>query len=149
MVYPVPQVGLLEERPAVSGGRERTQREELQCHVESDTAEGAVVKTRRVLLAPSFGKENDCSVEGLCTFRVIDRGNSEVRLPSSRDHGHLEVRVGLCLHGKSSRRSRVIDVQILEGSMAGRTGQGVRGCSISMDHCKLVNDVITSDAIRR
>ena len=93
MVYPVPQVGLLEERPAVSGGRERTQREELQCHVESDTAEGAVVKTRRVLLAPSFGKENDCSVEGLCTFRVIDRGNSEVRLPSSRDHGHLEVRV--------------------------------------------------------
>ena len=34
----------------VSGRRERTQREELQCQVENDTAEGLVVKTMKVLL---------------------------------------------------------------------------------------------------
>ena len=44
--------------PAVSGGRKKTQREELQCQVESDTDEGPVV-TMRVLLAPSLGKGTD------------------------------------------------------------------------------------------
>ena len=33
----------------------------------------------------------------------------------------------------SNGTSRVTDVQILKGSMVGRTGQGVRGCSTSMD----------------
>ena len=44
----------LEERPAVSGGREKTQREELQCHVENDTVEGPAVKTMRILLVPTL-----------------------------------------------------------------------------------------------
>ena len=45
VVFPIPRVGLLEERLAVSGRREETQREELHCQVEDDTAEGLVVKT--------------------------------------------------------------------------------------------------------
>ena len=45
VVYPIPRVGLLEERPAVSGRREKTQRGELQFQVEDDSAEGLVVKT--------------------------------------------------------------------------------------------------------
>ena len=94
VIYPSPKVGLLGERPAVSGGREKTQREELQCRAGSDTAKGPVVKTVRVLLVLSLG-------EGKRSFD--DRGKSEASLPSSRDHGHPEVRR---LHGKSNRRSR-------------------------------------------
>ena len=67
----------------------KTRREELQCQVENDTAEGPVVKTMRVLLAPSLRRANDCLTAGLCTFRVSDRGKSEVRLPSLRAHRHL------------------------------------------------------------
>ena len=52
VIYPIPKVGLLDERPAVSGGREKTQREELQCQVESDTAKGWAVKTMTVLSDP-------------------------------------------------------------------------------------------------
>ena len=42
-------------RPAVSGGREKTQREGLRCKVENDAAEGPVVETMRDLLAIQFG----------------------------------------------------------------------------------------------
>ena len=45
VVFWIPRVGLLEERLAVSGRRERTQGEELHCQVEDDTAEGLVAKT--------------------------------------------------------------------------------------------------------
>ena len=46
VVYPIPRVGLLEEGPVVSGVREETQQEELQCQVEDDTAEGLVCEDR-------------------------------------------------------------------------------------------------------
>ena len=57
--YPLPKVG------TVSGGREKTQREELQCQVENDTAGLLVVKTVRILLVPSVGngtavRQQDC-----------------------------------------------------------------------------------------
>ena len=102
VIYPSPKVGLLGERPAVSGGREKKQREELQCRAGSDTAEGLVVKTMSVLSVLSLG-DGKRSFDSVIAFRVIDRGKSEARLPSSRDHGHPEVRR---LHGKSNRRSR-------------------------------------------
>ena len=70
VVFPIPRVGLLEERPAVSGRREKTQREELQCPVEDDTAEGLVVKTVKILLVTSLGRCDDRSTAGLCTLRV-------------------------------------------------------------------------------
>ena len=44
------ELDCLEERPAVSGRRVKTQRGELQCEVEDDTAEGLVVKIMNVLL---------------------------------------------------------------------------------------------------
>ena len=56
---PVPKVGLLGERPAVSEGRETAQREGLRCKVESDAGERSVVKILQVLLAPSLRKGND------------------------------------------------------------------------------------------
>ena len=59
VVFPIPRVGLLEERPAVSGRREKTQREELQCQVEDDTAEGLVAKTVKILLVTSLGRCDD------------------------------------------------------------------------------------------
>ena len=54
---------------------------------------------------------------------------------------------GLCWHGKSNGRSRVIDFggQNLEGTMVGRTEQEVRWNALSMDVGKHVNEVITSD----
>ena len=70
VVFPIPRVGLLEERPAVSGRREKTQREELQCQVEDDTAEGLVVKTVKILLVTSLGRCDDRSTAGLCMLRV-------------------------------------------------------------------------------
>ena len=69
--YPMPKVGLLGKRPAVSGGREKTQREGLKCKVESDAAEGRVVKTMMVLLAPSLRKgEGSVDNEGASVPRV-------------------------------------------------------------------------------
>ena len=91
VVFPIPRVGLLEERPAVSGRREKTQREELQCQVEDDTAEGLVVKTMKVLLVTSLGQCDGRLTAGLCTFRVTDRGKGVAMISSSRDHEHLEV----------------------------------------------------------
>ena len=93
VVFPNPRVGLLEERPAVSGVREETQREELQCQVEDDTAEGLVAKTEKVLLATGLGQCNDRLTARVCTFRVIDRERNEAhsRMEASRDHEHLEV----------------------------------------------------------
>ena len=90
--YPIPRVGLLGERPAVSGGREKTQREELQCQVMSDTAEGAVVKTMRVLLVPSLRERDDHLTARLRPLCVIDKGMNEVhrRMEVSRGHGHQE-----------------------------------------------------------
>ena len=88
--YPIPKVGLLRVQPAVSGGREKMQREELRCKMENDAAEGPVVKTMRVLLAPCLGKGRDHLTAGLCTFRVVDRVKGEVRFPCSRAHSHLE-----------------------------------------------------------
>ena len=114
VVFPIPRVGLLEERPAVSGRREKTQREELQCQVEDDTAEGLVAKTVKILLVTSLGWCDDRLTAGVCTF------------PTSTS---LTREGGVCLHGKSNRRSRVVDVRILEGSMVDRTRQGVRECS--------------------
>ena len=60
MFYPIPRVGLLEERLAVSGRRERTQREEQQCQVEDDTAGGMVVKTVTKKIFTSLGQCDDC-----------------------------------------------------------------------------------------
>ena len=54
-----PRVGLLEERPAVSGRREKTQRGELQCQVQDDTAEGLVVKTVTNKIFTSLGQCDD------------------------------------------------------------------------------------------
>ena len=92
MVFPIPRVGLLEERQAVSGRREKTQREELQCQVEDDTAEGLVAKTVKILLVTSFGRCDDRLTAGVCTFRVIDRGKSEAhrRMEGSRAHVQME-----------------------------------------------------------
>ena len=45
VLCPIPRVGLSEERPAVSGRREKMKRGELQCQVDDDTSEGLVVKT--------------------------------------------------------------------------------------------------------
>ena len=68
VIYPSPKVGLLGERPA---GREKTQREELQCRAGSDTAKGPVVKTMRVLCVLSLGEGK--RFDGGIAFRVIDR----------------------------------------------------------------------------
>ena len=48
VIYPIPGGGLLGERPVVPGGRERTEREEqMQCQIESDAAQGPVVKAKK------------------------------------------------------------------------------------------------------
>ena len=68
MGVPIPKVGLLGERPAVSG-EEGRKRNEKNCKVESNTAEGPVMKTRRVLLAPNLENGSDHLTAGVCTFR--------------------------------------------------------------------------------
>ena len=66
------------------------QREELQCLVGDDTAEGLVVKTVTNKIFTSLGQCDGRVTAGLCTFRVIDRGKSGARLPSSRAHVQME-----------------------------------------------------------
>ena len=101
-------------------------REELQCHVEEDAAEKRVTKIVKILLAE------------VCPYRAIDRGKSGAKLPSSCAHvqmeRHPEFHPGLCLHGKSNRRSRVVDVWIFEGPAVDRTRQGAREFS-TMRQC--------------
>ena len=53
--YTIPKAGLLEERPEVRR-REKMQREELQCQVENDTAEGPVAKDHEGSVGSHFGK---------------------------------------------------------------------------------------------
>ena len=48
--------------------------EELQCHVEEDTAEKWVTKTVKILLVISLGRCDDRMTAGVCAFRVIERG---------------------------------------------------------------------------
>ena len=54
--YLTPKAGLFEELPTVSEGLEKTQREELQCQVEMDTAGGLAVEAVRVLFVASVRK---------------------------------------------------------------------------------------------
>ena len=92
VVFSIARVGLFEERPAVSGRREKTQREELQCQVDVNTPEGLVVKTVKILLVTSLGRCDDRLTAGVCTFRVIERGKSEAhrRMEASRAHVQIE-----------------------------------------------------------
>ena len=76
VVYPFQKLDCW-KRPAVSGRRVKTQREELQCQVGDDTAEGLVVKIMKVLLFTSLGQCDDRLTAGVCTFRVDDRGKNE------------------------------------------------------------------------
>ena len=80
LVYLITRVGLLEERPVVSGVREETQREEWQCQVEDDTAERPVAKTEKVLLVTNLGQCDDRLTARVCPFRVIDKGESETMI---------------------------------------------------------------------
>ena len=92
---------------------DETQREELQCQVENDTAEGSVVKTVRVLLVPSLGEGDDHLTAGLC-HRVIGRGNSEAhrRMEARRGHEHLEFRLGCaCMERATEDRELPILVE--------------------------------------
>ena len=83
-------------------------------------------------------------------FRVIDRGKSGARLPILTcpcSNGKASgIPSGLCLHGKSNRRSRVVDVRILEGSVVDRTRQGVRDCSTMCENVKLQIDESREDS---
>ena len=101
-VYPIPRVGLSEERPAVSGRREKTQREEFQCQVE----DGLVVKTVTNKIFTSLGQWDDRLTARVCPFRVIDRGKSEAMISSSRDHEHLEVLLDRACLMAENRESR-------------------------------------------
>ena len=53
-------------------------REELQCHVQEDTAEKRVTKIVKILLAE------------VRPYRAIDRGKSGAKLPSSCAHVQME-----------------------------------------------------------
>ena len=87
LVFLIPRVGLLEEGLAVSGSRVKTEREELQCQVEDDTAKGLVVRIMKVLFFTSLGQCEDRLTVRVCTFRVIDRGKNEApsRMEASLD----------------------------------------------------------------
>ena len=65
-------------------------REELQCHVEEDTAERRVVKTMTNKIFARLGRCDDHVTAGLCPHRVIDRVKSGARLPSSCAHVQME-----------------------------------------------------------
>ena len=133
--YPIPKVGLLGDRPAVSGGRQKTQRDGLQCKVESDAVEGPVVKATKVLCTPSLRKEKGQLTAGMCLFRVIDRGKSEARLPSSRDQGHLGVCPDrICMHRATRDRESSISVdRFLKDRWLLARSIEVRGNPVSMD----------------
>ena len=92
MGFPIRKV--LGKRPTVSGGRCETQRKGFRCKLEFDAAYGQVVKTMKVLLAPSLSKEKGKGqlTAGVCPFRLVDRGKSEARFPSTMV-GRMEYEV--------------------------------------------------------
>ena len=102
----------------VSGGRDRTDREEeMQRQIVSDAAQGPVVKAKK---APSL----PCLVEwdgnlaaghteyrGWCPFCVTGKGKSEAhrRMEVIRDHGHLELHLDYaCVDGEMEDGVRLI-----------------------------------------
>ena len=87
-------------------------REELQCHVEEDTAEERVMKIEKILLAEVF------------PYRVIDRGKSKLRMETACAHVQVERHPEFhldCAYTGRATEDRVVDVRILEGSVVDRT----------------------------
>ena len=149
-VCPTPRVGLLEERPAVSGRREKTQRGELQCQEDEDTAEGLVVKTMKVLLVTSLGRCDDRLTAGVCAFRVIHRGKSKLRLPSARAHvqmeRHPEFHLDCAYMGRATEDRESWMCGFSKGQWLNardKERENVQRC-VNVD--KLVNEAITSIA---
>ena len=60
------------------------------------------MKTMRVLSVLNLG-DGKRSFDSGIAFPVIDRGKSEARLPSSRDHGHPENLGGEVRPGSDNR----------------------------------------------
>ena len=125
------------------GGREKTQRKELRCQVGNDEAEGFVVKSMKVLLAPSMGKENGRLTAGLCTFRVIDRGKNEARRSSSRDRGHLEFLPDSAWMAAEDRESMMCGYSMGRWLIA--QDEECEDAQRQWIVGKLVNEVVTSD----
>ena len=130
VVCPIPRVGLLEERPAASGRREKTQRGELQCQVEDDTAEGLVVKTVWVNAR-------------VCPFRMIDNRKSETMISSSRDHEHLEVLLDSACVMAEDRESWMCGFS--KGQWLIARDKECDNAQRCVNVCKLVNETITSN----
>ena len=96
VIHPIPGGGLLGDRPVDAGGRERTAREEqLQRQLESDTAQGQVVKAKRAPSASLVEWDGHLEVghaeyRGRCPFCIACKGKSEAhrRTEAPRDHAH-------------------------------------------------------------
>ena len=61
-----------------------------KCHVEEDTAERLVEKIVTNKIFTSLGRCDDRMTAGVCPYRVIHRGKSGARLPSSCAHVQME-----------------------------------------------------------
>ena len=100
----------------------------------------------RILFAPSLGKASDHVTAGLRPFRVTDKGKSEARLPSSRDHGHLEVRPGLARMERATEdpESSISVDRFLKDRWLVARSKKCEGIPYRWTAGKLVNEVTTS-----
>ena len=111
MIYPIPRGGLLGKRPVVAGAQERTAREEqLQRQIESDTAQGPVVKAKRAPSASSLEvwdghlESGHAEYRGWCPFPNACKGKSEAhrRMEAPRDHAHPELHLDYAYVGEEA-----------------------------------------------
>ena len=123
-------------------------REELQCHVEEDTAERLVTKTVTNNIFISLGRCDDRMTAGVCPYRVIDRGKSGTRLSSSCAHvqmeRHPEFHLGCANMGRATedRESWMSGFSKGQWLIARDTeGENVQRC-VNVD--KLVSETIMS-----
>ena len=123
-------------------------REELQCHVEEATVEKRVAKKVRILLVTSLGRCDDRLTAGLCPCRVIDRGKSGARLPSSCAHvqmeRHPEFHLDCAYMGRATEDRESWMCGFSKGQwliVRDKERQNVQRC-VNVD--KLVNETITN-----
>ena len=127
VVCPIPRVELLQERSVVSGMREETQRGELQCHVEDDTAKGPFVKT------------------------VTDRGKSGAHRRTEALHAHVqmerrpEFHLDCAYMGTATEDQELWMCRFSEGRWLIAREEECENGQRYFNVGKLVNEMITSD----
>ena len=117
--------------------------------MEDDTAEGLIVKFVTNKIFTSLDRCDDHVTAGLCPFRVIDRGKSGARLPSSRAHvqieRHPEFHLDCVYMGRATEDRGSWMCGFLKGRLLIARGKECENAQRCVNVDKHVNETITSN----